>query len=107
MKIAFIDSNDGIYAYASDSPLAVGGSERAQWLLSCALAAAGWSVTVGVREAMKTGAREVINGVEFVSIGQGQILVAWHRFLSSERPDWLYWAGADHLWGAAVEIAKL
>ena len=105
MKIVFIE--DGIYAYASGSPWAVGGSERSQWLLSRVLAAGGWSVTVGVREAMKMGAREVINGVEFVGIGQGQILSAWYRFLSSERPDWLYWAGANHLWGPAVEIAKL
>ena len=72
MKIVFIE--DGIYAYASGSPWAVGGSERSQWLLSRVLAAGGWSVTVGVREAMKMGAREVINGVEFVGIGQDRFL---------------------------------
>src|SRR5439155_26028493 len=104
MKIVFV--NDGIYAYASNAPGAVGGSERGQWLLSCALAAAGWSVTVGVREAMKAGERKVINGVEFVGIGQSQILLAWYRSLSSERPNWLYWQGADHLWGPLVEMAK-
>ena len=38
MKIAFIE--DGIYAYASGSPLAVGGAERDQWLLARALARA-------------------------------------------------------------------
>ena len=104
MKIVFV--NDGIYAYASNAPGAVGGSERGQWLLSCALAAAGWSVTVGVRDAMKPGERKVINRVEYCAIDQTEILVAWYKFLSAERPDWLYWQGADHLWGPLVEIAK-
>jgi glycosyltransferase involved in cell wall biosynthesis len=104
MKIVFM--NDGIYAYASGAPWAVGGTERDQWLLSRALAAAGWSVTVGIRGGMKAGERGIINEVEFVGIGQGQAFLAWHRFLSSERPDWLYWEGASHLWGPVVEIAK-
>ena len=106
MKIAFIDSNDGIYAYASGVPWAVGGAERNRWLLARALVGAGWSVTVGVRGEMKSGERKVIDGVEYVGIGQGQALFAWHKFLSSERPDWLFWACAYHLWGAVVEIAK-
>src|SRR5947209_19286875 len=105
MKIVFL--NDGAYAYASSAPWAHGGTERDEWLLSRALAAAGWSVTVGVREAMKAGEHRTINGVKFAGIGQGQILLAWYQFLSSERPDWLYWEGADHLWGPAVEIGKL
>ncbi len=104
MKIVFMQ--DGIYAYASGSPLAVGGSERAQWLLSCALAAARWSVTVGVREPMKPRAREVIKGVEYCGIDRGDILKAWYRFLAAQRPDWLYWQGADHMWGPLVEVAK-
>ena len=60
MKLAFL--NDGIYAYASGSACAVGGAERQQWLLAQALTAAGWSVTVGVRDMLKPGERKVING---------------------------------------------
>ncbi len=104
MKITFL--NDGIYPYASGAPDAVGGAERNQWLLARALVGAGWSVTVGVRGEMKSGERKVIDGVEYVGIGQGQALFAWHKFLSSERPNWLFWACAYHLWGAVVEIAK-
>jgi glycosyltransferase involved in cell wall biosynthesis len=100
-------TNDGSYAYASGSASAVGGTERDQWLLSRALAAAGWSVTVGVRAPMKAGEHRAIDGVEFVGIGQGQILLAWYRFLSSQRPHWWYWEGATHLWGFAVQIANL
>ena len=106
MKIAFIDSNDGIYAYASGLPRAVGGAERSQWVFSRVLAAAGWSVIVGVRDRLNAGERTFVDGVEFVGIGQRQILLAWHEFLWSHRPDWLYWRGASHLWGPAVEIAK-
>jgi glycosyltransferase involved in cell wall biosynthesis len=105
MKIVFL--NDGAYAYASGAPAAVGGSERDQWLLGTSLAAFGWSVIVGVRDGLEPGDRRSINGVEFVGIDRGQILVSWYRFLSSERPDWWYWECATHLWGPAVEIAKL
>ena len=105
MKLAFL--NDGIYTYASDSPGAVGGAERQQLLLARALVTAGWSVTVGVREAMKPGERRMIEGVKFIGLDQVQILPAWYRFLSSERPDWWYWRCAYHLWGAAVEVASL
>jgi glycosyltransferase involved in cell wall biosynthesis len=105
VKIAFVE--DGIYAYASGSPSAVGGSERAQWLLSRALAAAGWSVIVGVRSALKRGDQTAIDRVTYVGIGGDQVLVALYRFLASERPNWLFRAGADHLWGAVVEVAKL
>jgi len=112
MKIAFI--NDTVYAYASGAPSAVGGAERYQWLLARALAASGWSVVVGVREALEAGERCVIDGVQCVGIGRGAVFSArghifsvWYRFLSSERPDWWYWQCADHLWGPAVEIAKL
>ena len=106
MKIAFIDSNDGIYAYASGFPWAIGGAEWSQWVLSRVLVDAGWSVIVGVRDRLNAGERTFVDGVEFVGIGQRQILLAWHEFLWSYRPDWLYWRGASHLWGPAVEIAK-
>lgn len=105
MKITFL--NDGIYAYASGAPDAVGGAERNQWLLARALVGAGWSATVGVRGEMKPGERKIIDGVEYVGIGHGQVLLAWHKFLTAERPNWLFWACAYHLWGALVEIAKL
>jgi len=105
MKLAFL--NDGIYAYASGLPCAVGGAERQQLLLARAVTKAGWDVTVGVRDMMRPGERKLINGVEFVGIDQGQILLAWYRFLSSERPDWWYWRCAYHLWGAAVELASV
>jgi glycosyltransferase involved in cell wall biosynthesis len=104
MKIAFLD--DGIYAYASKSPQAVGGSERDQWLLATALVAANWSAVVGVRNGLETNERKIINGVEYVGIGRDQPLLAWRSFLSSERPDWLFWECAYHLWGALVELAK-
>ena len=89
VKIAFV--NDGIYEYASGAPEAVGGTERDQWLLARALAATGWMPKVGVRYGLKLGKRENIEGVEYVGIGSGQIFLAWHRFLSSEMPDWLFW----------------
>ena len=105
MKIAFV--NEGIYPYASGSPGAVGGAERDQWLLARALAAAGWSSIVGVRKELKLGERKFIDGVEYIGIDQGQVLFAWHKFLSTEHPDWLFWECASHLWGALVEIAKI
>lgn len=104
-KIVF--TADGIHAYALGTPLAVGGAERQQWLLARLLAATGWSVTIGVREALDPGERCVIDGVEFVGLDREQILLAWYRFLASERPDWWYWRSADHLWGPAVALTKL
>ena len=104
MKIAFL--NDGIYAYASGLPHAVGGAERDQWLLARALVVAGWSATVGVRNHLKLGERRVIDGVEYVGIGDRYVLAAWHKFLTTERPKWLFWECAYHLWGPLVEIAK-
>jgi glycosyltransferase involved in cell wall biosynthesis len=105
MKIVFL--NDGIYGYARSLSSSCGGAERQQWLLARALVANGWMVTVGVRDLLDSGTRSSIDGVEFVGIGKGQILLAWYRFLKSERPDWWYWRCAYHLWGAAVEIARL
>jgi glycosyltransferase involved in cell wall biosynthesis len=104
MKLVFV--NDTIHGWASGAPV-VGGAERQQWLLARALAAKGWSVTVGVRSILEAGEHRAIDGVEFLGIGRGNIYRAWHRFLSSEQPDWWYWRCADHLWGCAVEIAKL
>jgi glycosyltransferase involved in cell wall biosynthesis len=104
MKVSFL--YDGVYSYASGVPSAVGGAERDQWLLGAALARFGWSVTVGVRNGLEPGQRKIINGVEFVGLSRGQILLAWFNFLSAERPDWWYWECATHLWGPAVEIAK-
>src|SRR5262249_49757737 len=51
--------------------------------------------------------RRTMDGVEYVGIGSGQALIAWQRFLFAERPDWLFWECAYHLWGPLVEIAKL
>jgi glycosyltransferase involved in cell wall biosynthesis len=104
MKIVFLD--DGAYAFASGASSAVGGSERDQWLLGTALATFGWSVKVGVRDGLKPGELRSINGVDFVGIGRGQILLEWYRFLASERPTWLFWECASHLWGPLVEIAR-
>ena len=100
-------TNDVIYGYASKASWAVGGAERYQWLLARALASSGWSVKVGVREALSSGSRETIDGVEFVGIGRGQFLSSCLRFLKTERPDWWFWAASYHLWGALVETAKL
>lgn len=105
MKLVFV--NDGVYGYAAGFPSAVGGAERQQWLLARALAGRGWLVTVGVRYLMTAGERRTLEGVDFVGIGQGQILLAWSKFLAAERPDWWYWRCADHMFGPAVEVAKL
>jgi glycosyltransferase involved in cell wall biosynthesis len=105
LKITFL--NDVAYKYAAGEANAIGGTERDIWLLSRALAAAGWSVKVGVRRALPDADRKSIDGVEYVGIGHGQVLLDWYRFLASERPDWLFWEGASHLWGPLVEIAKL
>lgn len=104
MKIVFL--NDLIFAYATGAPLAVGGAERQQWLLARALAAAGWQVTVGVKQPLDCKKRVRIEGVEFIGIGPKHFLWAWYRFLISEQPDWWYWRCASHLLGLAVLIAK-
>ena len=72
MKIAFL--NDVAYEYAVGATNALGGRERNIWFHSRALAAAGWSVQVGVRGALRVKERKVIDGVEYVGIGHGQIL---------------------------------
>jgi glycosyltransferase involved in cell wall biosynthesis len=92
----------------------VGGAERQQWFLARALAAAGWSVTVGLHglPGLENGA--TIEDVHFVSLPGTktvstpyQRLLCLYRFLRSELPDWWYWRCASHLWGPAVSIAKL
>lgn len=105
MKAAFL--NDRIYDYASSDASAVGGNERQQWLLARALASSGWMVCVGIRERLKLRECRTIEGVGFHGIMQGHYLLDWYRFLSSTRPDWLYWRGASHLLGPLVWIAHL
>ncbi len=105
MKLAMV--NDVVYDYASGAPWAVGGAELQQWLVARTLAAAGWSVAVGVRRELAPMERRTIGGIEFVGIGRGQIMLEWYRFLQATRPDWLYWRSADHMWGPSVEMAKL
>jgi glycosyltransferase involved in cell wall biosynthesis len=104
MKMALLQ--DGVYTYASQTGI-TGGAERQQWLLSKALAAAGWQVSCGIRCGMEPGQRRSIDGVQFNGLERRTFAEAWHRFLSQERPDWLYWRGAEHLWGVAVEVARL
>jgi len=105
MKLVLV--NDGVYAYALNVPSAIGGAERQQWLLARALAHNGWSVTVGVRTSLNPNEERDIEGVNFVGLGRGNVLTAWYKFLSAVRPDWWYWRAVSHLWGPAVEIAKL
>jgi glycosyltransferase involved in cell wall biosynthesis len=111
VKIAFVE--DAIFGYASGASV-VGGAERQQWLLARALAAAGWSVIVGMHGTLAIGERSTIEGVEFLGLGHAHIGLGrdhihrvWYRFLASQRPDWWYWRCANHLLGSAVEIAKL
>ncbi len=105
MKMVHV--RERVYALASGEPSVDGGGERYLWLLSRALAASGWSVTVGVRTALEVGERRVIDGVAFVGLGAGNMPRNWYRLLMSERPDWWYWQGASHALGPAVAIAKL
>ena len=104
MKMALL--HDGVYGYATHAAGTTGGAERQQWLLARALAAAGWEVSCGIREGMAPGQRARIDGVQFVGLEHRPFIQAWHRFLASERADWLYWRGAEHLWGIAVETAR-
>jgi len=105
MKIAFV--NEGIYEYATGSPDAAGGLERDQWLLSRTLAAHGWEAVVGVSGPLRPGGRTIIDNVQYVGIPEGHKLLAWQKFLFTERPNWLFWEGAGHLLGLFVELASL
>ena len=55
--------------------------------LPAQLAGAGWSATVGVRDHLKADEQKIIDGAEYIGIGPGQVLLAWHNFLSPERPN--------------------
>jgi glycosyltransferase involved in cell wall biosynthesis len=70
------------------------------------LAQADWRAVVGVRKSSKSRERRSIDGVEYVGLGETPTLLAWREFLSAERPQWLVWECAYHLWGPLVEIAK-
>ena len=105
MKLVIV--NAPTYEYARGNPERIGGAERQQWLLARALVKAGWAVTVGVREGLEFNECDEVDGVRFVGMGTGHFLWSCYRFLLAERPDWWYWRAADHLWGPAVEIAKL
>jgi len=105
MKIVYV--NDVVYGYATGDPSANGGAERYGWHLMRALASAGWSVTVGVQYALREKEERVIDGVQFLGLSRCKhFLLAWHRFLKKERPDWCFWQNADPLWGPAAEIAR-
>jgi len=75
MKIAFL--NNVAYEYARSEKNAVGGSERNIWFHSRALAAAGWSVQIGVRGALPPNERKTIEGVEYVGLTNAQPLISW------------------------------
>lgn len=105
MKMVLV--NDRVYQYATNDPEAQGGAERYEWLQVRALVSAGWSVTVGVRTTLSYKESKKIDGVKFVGIGEGNILLAWHRFLRAERPDWWQWQCANHWLALGVAIAKL
>src|SRR5262245_40894462 len=97
---------DMAYAYACGDPEAVGGAERAQWLLARALARSGWSVTIGVRQHLVPGQKNEIGGVQFVGMNRGAFIRAWSALIASEKPAWWYMRGADPLLGAMVFVAK-
>ncbi|MCA9468939.1 MAG: glycosyltransferase family 4 protein [Nitrospira sp.] len=105
MKLVIVYSR--VYEYAMGKPKRVGGAERQQWLLACALTQAGWDVTIGVRQGLRQGERVVIDRVHFVGMESGPFIWSCFRFLLSEQPNWWYWRVAEHWLGPAVEIAKL
>jgi glycosyltransferase involved in cell wall biosynthesis len=114
VKILFYNFSNAVHACAANDPLAVGGAERQQWLLARALAAAGWSVTIGLQGSGGTDHDETIDSVRFIHLPMGSALfpplqrfASLNRFLRSERPDWWYWRCASHLFGPAVATAKV
>jgi len=105
MKIVYM--NDVVYQYAIGDPAAKGGAERYGWYLMRALAHTGWSVTVGVRFALRKEELQVVDGVRFLGLGRGNhFLLDWYALLRRERPDWCFFQCADHHWGPAAEIAR-
>jgi glycosyltransferase involved in cell wall biosynthesis len=114
VKILFFNFTNGVHAYASGDPRAVGGAERQQWYLARSLASAGWEVIVGLLGPSNAANGEVIDNVRFVRLpayrgllAPVQRFVALYRLLRCEAPDWLYWRCASYLFGPAVAIAKL
>jgi glycosyltransferase involved in cell wall biosynthesis len=114
VKILFLNFTNGVHAYASGDPRAVGGAERQQWYVARSLAAAGWEVIVGLLGRSNSANVEVIDNVRFVRLPayQGMLapvkrFAALYRLLRSEAPDWFYWRCASYLFGPAAAIAKL
>jgi glycosyltransferase involved in cell wall biosynthesis len=105
MKISLVD--DTVYRYASGDPSAAGGAERYMWLLTRAMAARGWSATIGVPSALAPDERTEIDGVRFVGLERSHLVRAFFAFLAAERPDWCHWFSAEHLLGPLVAVAKL
>src|SRR5688572_31834008 len=83
------------------------GNGKWQWLLARALAQTGTSVVVGSREHISPNQEQTIAGVRFVGMHRGNLIVAWSRFLTVEKPDWWYFQGAEALWGALVLVGKV
>ena len=113
MKILFFNFTNGVHAYASGDPRAVGGAERQQWYVAQSLASAGWEVIVGLLGPAKADG-EMIDNVRFVRLPVYRGLlapvkrfVALYRLLRAEAPDWFYWRCAGYLFGPAVAIARL
>jgi glycosyltransferase involved in cell wall biosynthesis len=88
-------------------PSASGGAERFQWLMSRALANSGWSVIVGVRGPISQGQEETIDGVRFVGMRPGNLLIAWSIFIREQKPDWWFWRAADPLWALLLIVARV
>jgi len=114
VKILFFNFTNGVHAYASRDPRAVGGAERQQWYLARSLASAGWEVVVGVLGDSNAVDGEIIDNVRFAKLPTYRGLlapvkrfVALYRLLRCEAPDWLYWRCASYLFGPAVAIAKI
>ena len=114
VKILFFNFSNGVHAYASGDPRAVGGAERQQWYLARSLALAGWEVIVGVLGESNAAGGDIIDNVRFVRLPayRGLLaplkrIVALYRLLRCEAPDWLYWRCASYLFGPVVAIAKL
>jgi glycosyltransferase involved in cell wall biosynthesis len=118
MKLAFCDDNGTVYGYATGDRGA-GGNGKWRWLLARVLIRSGWSVVVGVGQhapevrlddrstrILDRRQERVIDGVRFMRMPRGHLVLAWSRFLAAERPDWWYWQGAEAIWGAMVLIAK-
>jgi glycosyltransferase involved in cell wall biosynthesis len=83
------------------------GNGKWQWLLARALAQAGSSIVVGVRNHLPVEQEQIIEGVRFVGMHRGHLLPAWSRFLATEKPDWWYYQGAEPFWPLLLLVAKV